>query len=304
MQHFKNIATFYKAINIEPPKNTYFDVRRFEDNMTNLSSILKPVKHNFFGISLKLDGNGKATYGPFNKLLNDPSIMVNTPFQIISWDITLNWKGYYIIFTEEFIAQSKLLNSVINEFDYFKLDKAIPFEITKKEALKLLKTFEDLYEENNNKTLYSTEIIESQLIVLLNFVKRLYTKHINLNQVTHNSKTETKSLLKFQSLLNSSFEKSNTSYTNNTHSPSYYAELLAIHPNHLNAIIKQTTGKTTKSLINNHIINLAKSRLIQTTLSIKEIAYELHFKTPNSFSSFFKKYTNLTPNRYRKKHSL
>ncbi|MCB4806641.1 helix-turn-helix domain-containing protein [Tamlana sp. 62-3] len=287
-------------MNLTTPPNPNFDIRRLEDLMLNIKNEFKPIKHEFYAIELKLEGSGKTTHGPYVKNLSNPSIMIYTPFQIISWDINLDWKGYYIIFTKDFIAQSKLLNAVINEFDYFKIDKAIPFEIEKTEAYQLLSIFNSIEHENNNRELQSSKVIESQLIVLLNLVQRFYFKHINLKtNNAHSSKTVI--FLKFQSLLNESFNNSNKA---NTHSPKYYADILAIHPNHLNAIIKQTSGYTAKSYINNYIIVLAKSRLIQTTLSIKEIAYQLHFKTPNSFSSFFKKHTHLTPNTFRKNNSL
>ncbi|MDJ0645650.1 MAG: helix-turn-helix domain-containing protein, partial [Flavobacteriaceae bacterium] len=70
--------------------------------------------------------------------------------------------------------------------------------------------------------------------------------------------------------------------------------------NHLNAIVKQITGHTAKKHIQNHLLQLAKSRLLQTEMSVKEIAYSLHFDAPNNFNSFFKKQTGQTPSTFRK----
>lgn len=44
----------------------------------------------------------------------------------------------------------------------------------------------------------------------------------------------------------------------------------------------------------------AKILLIQSTLTVKEIAYRLNFDSPNYFTSFFKKKTGLTPLAFRK----
>ena len=44
----------------------------------------------------------------------------------------------------------------------------------------------------------------------------------------------------------------------------------------------------------------AKSLLLNSLLSIKEIAYRLHYENPASFSAIFKKYLGMTPSEYRR----
>ena len=44
----------------------------------------------------------------------------------------------------------------------------------------------------------------------------------------------------------------------------------------------------------------AKSLLLNNLLSIKEIAYRLHYENPASFSAIFKKYLGMTPSEYRR----
>ena len=77
-----------------------------------------------------------------------------------------------------------------------------------------------------------------------------------------------------------------------------------MHPNHLNAVVKEITGLTALTFIHNHLLQLAKSYLAQTDLSVKEVAYTLYFESPNNFSSFFKKRTGFTPLQYRQQVNL
>ena len=106
---------------------------------------------------------------------------------------------------------------------------------------------------------------------------------------------------RYQTLIQTSFYPDTVSETfSNLHSTSYYAQKLNVHPNHLNAVVKGITGKTALHQIHHHILQLAKSRLAQTQKSIKEIAYDLYFDSPNNFSAFFKKNTGSTPGSYRK----
>jgi AraC-like DNA-binding protein len=79
----------------------------------------------------------------------------------------------------------------------------------------------------------------------------------------------------------------------------FYADALHLHPNHLNYLIKRHTGTTAKHTIIDHIFLESKHLLDSTSLTIKEITYELGFASPASFSSFFKKMSNISPSKYR-----
>jgi AraC-like DNA-binding protein len=80
----------------------------------------------------------------------------------------------------------------------------------------------------------------------------------------------------------------------------YYAGLLFVHPNHLNAVVKKTTGMPAITHIHIQVIEEAKSLLRETDLPVKAISYRLAFREPAHFYTFFRKYTSLTPNGYRR----
>ena len=44
--------------------------------------------------------------------------------------------------------------------------------------------------------------------------------------------------------------------------------------------------------------------LLDTTLSINEIAYNLSFTDAQYFSNYFKKHTGIPPSKYRKEHGI
>jgi len=58
--------------------------------------------------------------------------------------------------------------------------------------------------------------------------------------------------------------------------------------------------QSTQQHIQNKLIDYAKERLSITTLSISEIAYELGFEHPQSFSKLFKTKTNQSPLAFRR----
>jgi AraC family transcriptional activator of pobA len=82
--------------------------------------------------------------------------------------------------------------------------------------------------------------------------------------------------------------------------PKDFADKLAVHVNHLNAVVREITGKPTRHHI--AVRMLAESRLLLqfSNWSIADIAYGLGFNYPNHFNNFFKKQTGATPLSFRK----
>lgn len=60
------------------------------------------------------------------------------------------------------------------------------------------------------------------------------------------------------------------------------------------------TQQNAQQHIQSRMIDNAKERLSITNMTVSEIAYELGFEYPQSFSKFFKQKTNQTPLEFRK----
>ena len=82
-------------------------------------------------------------------------------------------------------------------------------------------------------------------------------------------------------------------------SASDFADRLAIHVNHLNRAVKNTTGKTTTQVIADRILQESKILLQQSDWNISEIAYALGFTEVTHFNNFFKKNTGLNPTKFK-----
>ncbi|GAA4271199.1 AraC family transcriptional regulator [Aquimarina gracilis] len=70
-------------------------------------------------------------------------------------------------------------------------------------------------------------------------------------------------------------------------------------PNYLTTTVKQITGKTAKDIIQQRVFLESKTMLSFTSLDIAEIAFQLNFQEPTHFTRFFKKYSGVTPNKFR-----
>lgn len=80
----------------------------------------------------------------------------------------------------------------------------------------------------------------------------------------------------------------------------HYAQLMNITPKYLTNIVKQITGHTPKTIIDQYVTLQIKMRLHHSQQSIKEIAWEYQFADTSFFCRYFKKRTGKTPQQIRK----
>jgi len=301
MNHYSTLKEYCEAINIPSPKWPDFDIRTFEQNMTTVNHKMPPFKHEFYAIALKLDGSGYTKTGNYSTENLKATVFFNSPYQIIQWDIAPDWNGYYIIFSEDFYREPHYQGRITQRFPFLLSDQTLPLKLRTDEALILEKLFQDMLFELQLEEKKSKIIIQSYIQILLLKVSRLFegqTKGQIIHREEHNNDIRT--VGKFKTLIEESFRQSELFENENPHQVQFYASRLGIHPNHLNALIKRITDSTASDLIQKHVVSLAKSRLKNTGLSIKEIAFELHYNYPNHFANFFKKQLGMTPNQYRK----
>ncbi len=79
----------------------------------------------------------------------------------------------------------------------------------------------------------------------------------------------------------------------------YYADLMNISSKYLTNIVRQVTGHTPKTIIDQYVILQLKMQLKRSNQSIKEMAWEYHFTDVSFFCRYFKKHTGLTPQQVR-----
>lgn len=302
MQHFKTITEYCKAIGISAPKHPHFDIRSFEENMGKVAAQMPPFRHEFYSIAIKADGGGKAITGYHKDFPEGVTIFFNSPFQILSWDIVPDWSGYYLMLSPDFLASSYHFDKLLDDYPFLKIDESIPFEIDSEQLPDVMHIYKKIKQEYLSENADKFSFIQVYVLELLNYIKRLFNKNVASEIADARIRSaDLKLLSRFQKLVKVSFYPDAKLETfANLHSPAYYARQLSIHPNHLNAVVKAITGKTALNHIHHHIIKLAKAELVQTENSVKEIAYSLHFDSPNNFSALFKKNTGVTPLSYRK----
>ena len=139
----------------------------------------------------------------------------------------------------------------------------------------------------------SQDVIIAQIELLLTYSERFYQRQFITRKIANH-----KILGQLESLLASYF-KSDRISTDGIPTVQYISEELNISPNYLSRILKNLSGQSTKQFIHDKLIEIAKEKLSTTDLTVNEIAYDLGFEHPQSFSKLFKTKTNLSPLEFR-----
>lgn len=299
---FDNLSDFYRHIGAEIPKEKDFEISRIEDMRDTLPDEITPFRHRFYSVCLAEQLNAELNIGYYKRKPKVPYLSFKSPFQVMSWRAQPGLKkGWHILFTEDFLLKHTQLINVIYEFPFLQLDKAIPLEIKEKDAERLSDIFRTILTEYQGNEPDRFDPIASYIHILLVHIRRIYDKtlHTEKELIVMTKESDLVLFNKFKELSDKKM-KEDEALPENFRSVGYYADLLSVHPNHLNAAVKRVTGNTASGLIHERIIGLAKTLLLHTDLSIKEIAFRLSFNEPTHFGSFFKKYTKQTPAEFRK----
>lgn len=302
MIHFSTLKEYCKGINISQPKWDEFDIRSFQENMNSVHHKMLPFKHEFYALAIKLSGSGYAKTGNFSTKNRTTTIFFNSPYQILQWDIAPDWEGFYVIFSEDFFRGTLSNRRITEVFPFLLIDNTIPIDISEEDAILFNKVFQDVYSEHSKaKNKNSEVIIRHYLHILLHKTARLYDYSVKDTVVTTvQREQDLHTVSRFKSMLDIAFRPGKV-YTNLLpNQVQFYADALNIHPNHFNAVVKRITDKSASELIYEYILSLAKSKLNNTTKSVKEIAFELYYNYPNHFANFFKSRMKMTPSQYRK----
>lgn len=250
---------------------------------------------NFYGISLKKNIRGKLKYGQNYYDFDEGILAMTAPKQILSVGSEDNYKvsGYWLVFQSDFILNYPL-GKAIKEYGFFSYSVNEALHLSDKEEKMLEGIFKNIEQEYQTSIdQFSQDVMVSHLELFLNYCNRFYNR-----QFLTRKKAGNDLLSKMEELLDDYF-KNDKLIESGLPTVQYFAEKMNVSSNYLSDMLRTLTGQSTQQHIHNKLIEKAKETLTTTTLSVSEIAYQLGFEHPQSFSKLFKSKTNLTPIEFR-----
>ncbi len=182
----------------------------------------------------------------------------------------------------------------IKKYEYFDYAINEVLFLSDKEEKSLLDIFQNIKQEHqSNIDKFSQDLIIAQIDLLLKYADCFYNRQFITRKISNHQ-----ILSRLEEILASYFN-SKAIINPGLPSVSYVAEQLNLSPNYLSNMLNATTGQSTQQHIHDKLIDKAKEKLSITELSISEIAYQLGFEHPSSFSKLFKIKTNYSPLEFR-----
>ena len=287
---FQGLSVFLSMNNAEIPIykkekgslkiNELFSIKWKEKDVNLYKGIEKPHRHDYYSILFLKEGT-TAQFIDFQKYrLNKPALLLMHPDQV-HFDVeTSNAKLLLITFKESLFLSTKQSSS----WKYaFRNNIILLDEQSQQDFLKYL----DLLFLEYGQVTVNEKVIAYILSAILEKTIQFSKKSEDLTENSHNRIVDG-----FKNLVET-----------NALSPmkvSDYAKKLFISPGHLNDMVKQSTGRNAKALINDRRILEAKRLLFWTESSVQEVAWQTGFKDPAYFTRFFKKHTGILPAAFKK----
>jgi AraC-like DNA-binding protein len=224
------------------------------------------------------------------------TLLCTAPDQIITFNRkkeTSSTEGWGLYFHPELIRNTAL-GGKINEYSFFSYAENEALHLSEQEKLILLSILKQMENEyNTNIDHYSRDLIISNIELLLNYCRRFYGRQF----ITRTNQNKD-AIVRFEQFITDYF---NSDELQNSGIPTvkYCADAMNLSPNYFSDLLKSETGKNTQEHIHYHLLEKAKTKLVNSNLSINEIAYELGFEYPQNFSKLFKKKVGVSPSLYR-----
>ncbi|WP_192350076.1 AraC family transcriptional regulator [Algoriphagus sp. Y33] len=293
-----SLSEFHSLCNLPEPEHPLISlidygkvVYPFEDNQISWIQ-------DFYSIGLKRNVTAKFNYGRQVYDFNKGLLSFISPLQFLKIEINQEAiaepSGWLLLVHPDFLWNTSL-SKKIKSFEFFGYAANEALFLSEKEEKtieQILLTIESEYQSAIDK--FSQELIVNQLERLLIYAERYYER-----QFITRKKSNYELLERFETILGR--------YFNNKEGIEYgiptvgsIAEEMSISANYLGSLLRIHTHQNAQQHIQSKMIDYAKERLSVTRMSVSEIAYELGFEYPQSFSKLFKQKTNQSPLEFRK----
>lgn len=249
-----------------------------------------PHRLHFYAILFIREGEGDH-FIDFKKYQYTPrSIIFIAKDQVHAFEKNMEREASFMLFTQNFLERSSAGSNLMQQLSLYNYSLNHPILKLGDENFELLSNLvsriETEYHASND--FATEEIIQSALKIFLLTADRIRKKTIS-EQPKLAYRDE---FLQFQKLLKKHLLE--------TRRVNFYADQMLISAKKLNMVTKEIVHLPTKTYINEMLILEIKRFLMNTALSVKEIAYKTGFEEPTNFVKFFKKYACQTPAEFRK----
>ena len=257
-----------------------------------------PPNHvlNFYKIAYKPKLTGKLKYGQSYYDFDEGGLLFAAPGQVIGNndnDETV-CSVYTLLIHPDFLLGYPLAKK-IKQYGFFSYSTNETLHLSEEEKATIIGIFKMIENELSSRIDdFSQDVVISQIELMLNYANRFYKRQFITRKAVNSTL-----LQRLEDVLDSYFIDE-MALSDGIPTVHYLSEKLNISPSYLSDVLRSLTGQNAQQHIHHKLIEKAKEKLSTTNLSVSEIAYELGFEHPQSFSKLFKTKTNQSPLEFKR----
>ena len=294
MPSTESITEYYQRYGQGTPDAGQVSAYRIEDFAPTDS--FPHLRRDFYKIKLLCNAQGIISYADKTITVQQPALIFANPLIPHSWErLGGQPTGYACLFTEEFMTQQLKTASVAGS-PLFRVGGSPVLFPPPEVVNRLSSLFELLLSEMQSSYIHKYDLLRT-------YIQTIIHESLKLAPVlpTYQPGTSAARLsVLFMELLDRQFPIASPQHTLPLRNANEFAQQLAVHTNHLNKALRETTGQTTTAHIAAKVVAEAQALLQHTDWSLAEIGYCLGFEHASNFNLFFKKHTGQALSRYRR----
>ncbi|QHS60003.1 AraC family transcriptional regulator [Chitinophaga agri] len=296
LEAFTQVNFKVPFLNVEqyPYDASYFSIKNRQQHP--VKDYISPNRRQFYKIFHITSGTGILTVGLHQYFMSAGDISFLHPDEIMSWQTTsAETGGHFCLIHPHYFEQATHLVQLFRQYPYFKPAQAV-VQLSDNQSIKVNQYFEAILaeEEGQNEDKKQAIFLHLQLILL-------EAQRAGKNLADVAVPDSYRYIHGFLSLLESAFQTDGADTPVKIKTAAEFAEQLHVHPNYLNSLVKNQTGKPLREHIQERLLYEAKVLLTQTDWDIKNVSYVLGFSEQAAFTSFFSKKAGMSPSRFREK---
>ncbi|WP_419486732.1 helix-turn-helix domain-containing protein [Chryseobacterium bernardetii] len=292
---FISISESHQAFGLPAPQHPLISLVHFnQDNPFNTS--MAPIYDvlSFYKITFITRNRGRLKYGRNYYDYDEGSMLFMAPNQLVgSTDYNSETYCYILLIHPDFLLGHPIARK-IKQYSYFSYTSNEALHLSDSEREVILSVYRIMEQELNSRVdEFSQEVVIAQLELLLSYVNRFYKRQFITRKAVNND------ILQRTETILDDYLNTQTSIHQGLPTVQYLSDQLKISPGYLSDLLRSLIGQNAQQYIRGKVIEKAKERLTNTDLTVAEIAYELGFEHPQSFSKMFRLRTGLSPLEFR-----
>jgi AraC family transcriptional regulator, transcriptional activator of pobA len=290
-----SVSEIHRMLGLSGPMHPLISLMDASNGEIDMSRLPDSYVTGFYKVSFITKLGGQFKYGQGYYDFDEGSLLFTAPNQIVgnSGEKYTDNAGYSLIIHPDFL-QGYPLARKIKQYGFFSYASNEALHLSEQERTTMQSIYTIIQQELNSRIDdFSHEVIIAQIELLLSYAKRFYKRQF-LTRQSANSDL----LQQLEELLNTYFEEDKP-VAQGVPTVQYLADQLHYSPNYLSDMLRSLTGLNAQQHIHQKLIERSKELLSTTKLTVSEVAYELGFEHPQSFSRLFKIKTRISPAQFR-----